>query len=391
MSTGLTAAQAGRFGLSRAWDAGIIAGLASAFFFSVAAQRLIAAGYVDPANLALWNNPDPTGNLGGQWLRVALVWLIKLIPGSNVTTLTGVTVVCAAFFQAFVMHDLIQRGWSRVQAGLSVGFTALHPVMLTMAISGSPLLMDGILVSLAILALDRLEAIGDTQSLILLGLLLAGLILSWPDAIFFFLPLIVLLPWAFKDIQNYNAAIALFVITLAPSLIVLTAVALGGRIFDISFRDLVLVWGSPMHGAAPDVLRASPWLAWHGGHLVGPFCALILLCFLLMPRTIIITVRFAFDRDERSRPVTGIAALLLPPLSGAMATYFWQLSAPVTVIAISLVSVTAWAQTANFRNWERWLWVVSIMFGVTFSWLTPFLWRSPDDQLWRSLLLGQAG
>ncbi len=374
--------------VSRGWRAGIIMGFASFILFTLGGHRLAEHDYAPLSVLTVWDTTRFFPAIGGQWAQVGLVWLIKQIPGSSVATLSVVTVLSASVVQGFVTHDLVKRGWTPLQAGLMVGLTAMHPVMLFIATDGSPLLMYCILVSVLIIALDRLEAIGDTQSLILLGLVIAALLVSWPNALFFVLPFIVLLPWAFRDLRNYNSATALFVISLAPGFIVLSAVALGSSVFDVPFRDLLIVWGSPLHGADVSVVQASTWLPSYGGHFFAAFLELALLCSLLMPRCLVILVRFVFDRSERVRPVTGLAALILPPLMGALATFYWQIASPWIVIALSLFTVTAWAATVNFRNWERWLLVLSVAVGLSAAWLSPLLWSSPEEALWRQLMVG---
>jgi hypothetical protein len=373
--------------VSRSWQAGIIVGFASMIIFSLAAMRLAAAGFVPASVAVVWNSPNVNTTLGGQWLQVALIWIIQKIPGSSAATLSIVTVISASFVQGFITHDLIRRGWSPLQASLSVGLTALHPIMLSLATSGSPLLMYAILASFVIIALDRMEAIGDTQSLIVLGLLIGVVMLSWPNGIYFLLPLLPLLPWAFRDIENYSAAMALYVIALAPMVIGIAAVALGGTLFDISARDALMIWASPLHGANPELLPGSAWLAAFGGKFFISLADLFLLCMVLMPRNIIVLVRFAFDLRERSNPATGLAALVIPPLAGALATYYWQLLSPWTTISISFMCVTAWAATVQFRNWERWLWVASISVGVPTAWLTPLLWHAAEQHLWRQIIL----
>lgn len=375
------------FVVSYSWRAGIIVGAASAIIFALAAQRLNAHSYATVSVLNVWNNPNRL-DIGGQWMQLLLIWLIKLIPGSTFSTLTLVTILSAAGFQGFITHDLVKRGWSPLQASLSGGLTALHPVMLFMATNGSPLLMYVIIASIVISALDRLEAIGDTQSLIVLGLCLAALFLSWPNALYFILPLLMLLPWAFRDIGSYSAAAAMFIIVLAPTLIVFSAVAIGGTIFEIPLQDVLSTWQSPMHGAALNVVSGSTWLAQYGGRPWQSFGVLFITCLLLVPRNLIIILRFMGSRRERSRPVTGLAALFLPSASGALATMFWHLGSPWLTVALSFVCASAWAATANFRNWERWLWIISFVCGVCLSWFTPLLWGSPDQVAWYRIMLG---
>jgi hypothetical protein len=374
--------------VSRGWQAGLIVGFASAIFFTLVEERLALQGYVYAGVQSVWNQPGDTSDIGGQWVQWLLVALFRMIPGSTAATLPVVTIISASFVQGFMAHDLVKRGWPPLQAAISTGLTALHPVMLYMATNGSPTLMYVIAAALVIVALDRFEAIGDTQSLIILGLFFAILVVSWPNAIYFILPMLPLLPWAFRDVQSYSAATAVFVIAIAPTFIVLSGVALAGTLFQIPLSDLFAIWAAPLHGVQLNIVQNSAWLTNYGGRPVAAFFVLTLVCFGLMPRTLIVVSRFLTSGKERVRPVTGLAALFLPPVMGALATWFWHLNSIWTIISLSLMCVSAWATTVDFRNWERWLWVLSIGCGVTLSWLTPFLWIEPDQQLWRHILLG---
>ncbi|HQT63854.1 MAG: hypothetical protein B7Z75_02395 [Acidocella sp. 20-57-95] len=374
--------------ISRGWQAGLIVGFASLIIFTLAGERLAMQGYIAAGVQSVWNQPGDNSNIGGQWVQWLLVAIFRLIPGTTAATLSVVTVISASFVQGFMTHDLVKRGWSPLQAVLAVGLTALHPVMLYMATNGAPMLLYGIVAGLVIIALDRFEAISDTQSLIVVGLVFVLLVISWPNAIYFLLPTLVLLPWAFRDVRSYSAATAVFVISIAPTFIVLSGLALAGTLFGIPMHDLLAIWSAPLHGAQLQIVQQSVWLRFYGGKPVLAFFLLTLACMGLMPRVLLIFVRLLSNRQERRRPVTGLAAFFLPPISGALATWFWHLGSIWTVIALSLMCGSAWAATVHFRNWERWLWVASIACGVSAAWLTPFLWFEPDQQLWRQTLLG---
>jgi len=334
----------------------------------------------------LWSESDPSG-AAGRWIELLLIGAIKLIPGSTTHALSILTVICAASFQGVFTHNLVKRGWQPAQAALAAGCNALHPVMLSLAASGSASLLYVIMAAAVIIALDRFEAIGDTQSLIVLGLLLAILGLAWPDAIFFMIPLAALLPWAFKDIRSYSAATALFVIALTPALICLGAVALGGTLFQVPFGDVFTIWAAPLHGAGEAVVSQSSWLATYGGNPFAAFVVLSAYCACLLPMLLVVLLRFATARRERANPVTGVAALVFPPVTGAMATMYYQLESPWIVIALSLSCVLAWAATTSFRPLEKWALIAMMFAGVVTAWATPLLWQTSGHLLWRSILL----
>ena len=373
--------------ISRNWLAGIIVGMASFGFFALAAERLNANGFVATQALILWSHQDP-GLMGGRWIQLVLISLIKAIPASNVTWLEMVTIFAVAALQALVTHDFVKRGWSPLQASLAVGLTTLHPITINLAVGGSPLLMYVSLAGLTIIVVDRFEAISDTQSLIVLGFMLALLSIAWPDAVFFILPLITLLPWAFKEIKSYGAAVALFVIALTPMLICLSAVALAGTIFNLPFSDILSIWSSPLHGEDEAAIQASSWLASYGGKPIQAFLLLFMACIALVPAAIVIVMRFVVARHERAKPVTGVAALFLPAVAGGLATLFYQLESLWVVMSLSLACAAAWATTVHFRNWERWVLIALISINVALAWAMPTMWSVPADASWRHILLG---
>ena len=235
---------------SPGWRAGLVVGIFSTLLFTFASDRLQSHGYVAPATQQLWNSSGLQAQIGGQWMTQLLIALCKLIPGSTVRTLSVTTILGASLVQGFIAHDLVKRGWPPLLAALAVGLTGLHPVMLYLATSGSPFLIFAIAASFIIIALDRLEAIGDTQSLIVMGLTVALLFLIWPNAIFFVLPLALLLPLAFRHGRNITSIGAMFIIVAAPSLIAVSAVIIGGALFELPWMQLVANWGSPPQGGS---------------------------------------------------------------------------------------------------------------------------------------------
>jgi len=372
---------------SPAARAGIITAGACLVLFTLATVSLARQGYSPGHDPTLWNRSDPPG-AGGRWIELVLIFLLRLVPGSTAGALPILTIGAGALFLGIFTHGLVRRGWHPALAALAAALIALHPVLLGMASSGAADFLYVLMAACLVIALDRFEAIGDTQSLILLGLLLALLCLAWPNAIFFILPLAVLLPWAFKDIRSYSAATALFVIALTPALICLAAVALGGALFQLPFGDVFAVWAAPLHGAGAAVVRQSVWLASYGG---DPFAALVVLalfCLAFSPALLVIILRLAISRRDRANPVTGIAALALPLATGALATMYRELGSAWVVVALSLSCTAAWATATSFGAREKLALLALLFIGLIAAWASPCLWQSQPHLLWRNALFG---
>ncbi len=367
--------------------AGIITAAACLVLFALTTLSLARHGYVQAHDPTLWNQSNPPG-AGGRWIELVLIFFLRLVPGSTAGALPILTIAAGALFLGVFTHNLVRRGWRPAIAALAAALVALHPVVLGMASSGAAEFLYVLMAACLVIALDRFEAIGDTQSLILLGLLLALLSLAWPNAIFFILPLAALLPWAFKDIRSYSAATALFVIALTPALICLGAVALGGALFQLPFGDVFTVWAAPLHGAGADIVRQSAWLASYGGNPFAAFLVLGLFCLAFSPALLLIILRLATSRRERANPVTGIAALILPPAAGALATMYNQLDSAWVIIALSLSGTAAWATATSFGAREKQALLAALSIGLIAAWATPFLWQSQPHLLWRNALLG---
>ena len=159
--------------ITRGWRVGLVVGISSALLFTLVGNRLVNHNYVLPDILQVWSSSDQTTQLGGQWTSQLFITLVRLVPSSSVHSLTVLTILGGAFIQGFIAHDLVKRGWPPVIVAFTLCLTTLHPVILYLATNGSPMLLYVILASFAIIALDRLEAIGDTQSFIVLGLVIS--------------------------------------------------------------------------------------------------------------------------------------------------------------------------------------------------------------------------
>ncbi len=364
-----------------------MAGLFSTALFTFAGMRLHTYGYTAPGLSKIWNNAPLDPQVAGQWVTQLLVTLGKLIPGSSISTLTVMTILGASSVQGFIAHDLVKRGWPPFLAALAVGLTGLHPVMLYLATNGSPTLIYVIAASFTIIALDRLEAIGDTQSLIVMGLSVALLFLTWPNALFFALPLALLLPGAFRSGRSASSIGAMLIIIAAPSLIALSAVVIGGVLFELSWARTFASWSSPLHGIGLPVIAQSSWLATYGGRPCAAFLQLLLICSIIIPQNWVILIRLLTNPAERRHPATGLAALLLPAAAGGLATWFWQIASAWSVVATSMLCCAAWAGTTHFRRREQWLLILVIFCGMVASWVSPLLWSTSALLEWRYAIL----
>ncbi|ABQ28791.1 hypothetical protein Acry_3168 (plasmid) [Acidiphilium cryptum JF-5] len=244
-----------------------------------------------------------------------------------------------------------------------------------------------IVVGLLILAIDRVEAIADTRALILLGVGVAAMFVLWPNAIYWVAPTLIVLPLASREMNSISAAVALFTIVLLPGFIVVSSMILSGAMFGRPPAEAIAVWNAILHGAAPQEVLHSAWLASFGGQFAAAFVALALMCATIAPRSWLIIWRLGLNQREQTQPATALAALLLPPISGALATYFWHLNAPMVVVACSLAAVASWTATASLRHGERAAWVLLSLAGTSFGWAAPFLWQDSGLAQLRHILL----
>ncbi len=351
---------------------GIVVGLALLLLFTAAAT--LGLGGADEAGQNLptvWNYSGNTALIGGQWAIYGLAALARRLPGNGPLDLGILTIAITAAAGGLLARGLVRRGWPPALAALGIALNCLNPVVLHLAAGGDAAIFHALGIAAVIIAVDRLEALGDTQSLIVLGLVLAFLLSVWPNAFYFALPLAALLPLAFRDMRGYASATALFVIAFLPSVILVLALLLGATLFGLPATDVASVWSAPLHGLPPRLIAADPWLNHYGGQLLQPCCILAAACLLLSPGVAVATWRLLTSKVERRKPTTALAALLLPPLSGAAMTLFWDIGSAGTIVAYSTVALSAWMMTANLTQPERWLWMVTSACCATIGWLGP--------------------
>jgi hypothetical protein len=227
--------------------------------------------------------------------------------------------------------------------------------------------------------------IGDAQSLMSLGLVLAALVLTAPDALYIALPMVALLPLCLRDVRDIGSAVALFLLTFFPAVIAVGAILLAAATFGEAPAYAIRRWLAPMHGvlAAADV----PWLHAWGGRFWEPLAELQVLFIVAMPPALMALISLIARPDERQHPVTPILALIGGPLAGAGATLFYHTTGPLPAIGTGMAAVLAWTASRQLQPPERWLWLCWLTLGLVACWMTGWLWDEPDRLAWRNALL----
>ena len=364
---------------------GLLVMVAGIIWYALLADRLFATGHLDQMLERAWLVSEDPAAAAGQWLAAMLLGLARLVPKAGPQTLVLQTVLAGGATLGAVYWRLRRVHWPLWQALAATALLGLHPATLMLATTGQTLLLAILLVGVVALALDRASTIGDAQSLMALGLALAALVLTAPDALYIALPIMALLPFCLRDVRDSGSAVALFLLTLFPACIAVGGILLAAATFGEAPSYALSRWVAPMHG----VIEAAntPWLVQHGGHVLGPFLALLPLCALAMPPMLLPLLSLAVRPEERLRPATALLALLGGPLAGAGATLFWHSSGPLAAIATAMAAVLAWTSSRRLEDSERLLWLLWLAIGVGLCWATPWVWDDPDRLAWRHALL----
>jgi hypothetical protein len=359
---------------------------AGIIWFAFAADRLFASGHLDPLLDQVWRVSEDPAAVAGQWLVAVLLHLTRRVPESGPQTLVLITVIAGGFTLGVLYWRLRRVHWSVPEALLATAFLAAHPATLMLATTGTPLLLSAMLVGVVILALDRAATVGDAQSLMALGLALAALVLTSPDALYIALPMVALLPLCLRDVRDSGSALALFMLTLFPAVVAVGGILLAAATFGEAPAYAFRRWLAPMHGVieAADV----PWLVRFGGSFFAPLGVLLPLTIVAMPPALLALVSLLMRPEERERPVTAVLALVGAPLAGAGATLFWHTAGPLPALATGMAAVIAWTSSRALQSAERMLWLIWLFLGVVMAWFTPWVWTQLDRGDWRAALLG---
>ncbi|MBL6453726.1 hypothetical protein JMJ55_00240 [Belnapia sp. T6] len=364
--------------------AGLLVGYVAFLWFALVADRILGSGQLDGVLADIWRvNEDPAA-LAGQWVSATLLAFIRRVPDSGPQTLMLATTLGAGGAIGALFLRFRRAGWSVAEALAAVGLLAVHPAVLVLATTGQTLLLAVLLVGIVILCLDRAATVGDAQSLMALGLGLAALMLTAPDALYIVLPIAAILPFCLRGVQDAGSAAALYLITLFPAVIAVGGILLGAATMGEAPAYAFQRWLAPMHGSLE--LAGSEWLNLRGGRFLQPLREMAPLFYLAMPPALLALLALLFRPEERRRPVAALLALAGGPLSGASATLFWHTTGPLPSIAVGMAAVLAWTTSRAWTRPERLLWLVWLAVGVGLSWGTGWLWGQEDLAAWRSAL-----
>lgn len=354
--------------------------------FATAADRLI----LDPDSRSMvnaaWHGIPPPEALGGWWLSALFQLILRRLPFAGREVLVVASIVFAIVLLGFAARTLRLRGWSPGQSALAVMLAGLHPALLFPITTGDQRLPAIALVALLVLAVDRIEALGDAQSLMGLGLATALLLITDPNGIYPTMLVLTLLPIALRDMQSGVAAVALFLLAVVPALVLVGGILIAAEALGVRASDTLSLWAAPLHGAPAEALR-TPWLAADGGRFAAAFGQLALLCTLCTPQIVLIAWRILARGLERRRPATALLALILPSFSIACATFFWHIDTPWLALALSVAVSLIWAMASPLRRGERRVWLALMLLGDLTSWLGPFFWNNPGHHAWLAALL----
>ncbi len=358
-------------------------------WFLFAADKAFSAGYLAPLLGIVW---DVDVNAGGQWLQQGLLALVHSIPGAGPELLVLLTATLVAAAIGRLCVTLRQRGWSYLSASLVGALVALHPVTLHLASCGQPAVLGALAVGLLLICVDRAAALSDAQSLMTLGLALALLFVTDSNALYIVMPVLAMMPWMLREMRDGISSAALFLILLVPSVVLLAALLAGSMVVGVAPETILRNWLAVLHGGLSENLLGTSWLVENGGSFLAPLLELLWLSLVTFPAALVIAVRVLLSplvdpKRRRIRFGTAILAVVLSPLAGAFAVFFWHQESRETAMAMSIAAGCAWVMTVSMRRQERVLWIVAIACGVLLAWSGGFGGGDPDTLAWRASMI----
>ncbi|RYJ03505.1 MAG: hypothetical protein EON47_03840, partial [Acetobacteraceae bacterium] len=336
----------------------LLIGYLAFLWFALVADRILGSGQLDEVLAQIWRVSDDPAALAGQWIAASLLGIIRMVPNAGPQTLVLTTTLGAGGLIGMLFLRLRRFGWGFAEALAAVAMLALHPAMLMLATTGQTQLLSVMVIGIVILCLDRAASVGDAQSLMALGLMLAVLMLTAPDALYVVLPIAAILPFCLRGVQDLGSAAALYLITLFPSAVAVGGILLGSATMGEAPAYALRRWLAPMHGALE--AAGSVWLNQRGGDFFAPLLELLPLFLLAMPPALLALLALVLRPEERRRPVAAFLALLGGPLSGAGATLFWHASGPLPAIAVGMAAVLAWTVSRNGTRLKRQAWLAAM-------------------------------
>jgi hypothetical protein len=373
------------FAFSRTALVSVLVGVLALVIFIACADRLMLGDWLAPQLEETWRVSEDPAASAGQWFTALLLILLRAIPGGGPESLVLITSVTASLIIAVIHWRMRGRGWGLFAATLAAMAIALNPIMLILATTGSTGLLNLVLVGFVALAFDRASTVGDAQSLMGIGLALAGLVLTTPGAIYIILPLLVLLPLGLRDVRDAASATALFLLTLFPAAIAIGGILVAASTLGEPPKFALLRWASPMHGVEGAV--NVPWLATYGGSFYQPLAVLCMWYLMAVPLAVMPAIHLLMNRIERGKPAIILLALFCGPLAGAAATFYWHLADPLWACAVGFAFVLAWLSSRVLAAWERMACLLLLLLGLAMAWSPLWMWAEPTREGWFRALL----
>ncbi|MGE5147419.1 MAG: hypothetical protein ACM3N5_11765 [Candidatus Eiseniibacteriota bacterium] len=307
--------------------------------------------------------------------------------GLDGDSLRVVTVVTAAALLAFVAQSCARRGLSKLEIALILVAVAAHPIYLAAAISGSTMLMRGVAFFALVTWLYRIEFVGDVQSKMTFGIVLAAMVLLDPNAGYVLIPILILLPWIYRNIGSGAEALAAYILILTPAVLSGAAILIACTLASgLAPWHLVSLWLAPLHGATP-VPGAFRWYDTLGGDFGGALFALSGLALASVPMTALVLTQAVVEPRQRVLPRTAALSLILPVAAGALATYFHHAQSAWPILLNLLAAALAWLCKAHLSDRARMAAIALLFAGSAIAWVYPPLWQEPGLAAWRATVL----
>ncbi|PKU24419.1 hypothetical protein [Telmatospirillum siberiense] len=364
-----------------------VVGVSVSVFLAIILNLNYFDGFQPQLLMKMWNGDESLiGDAFGEWGPAVVVAAIKLIPGSQSVWMGLLSSSLTMALIVIFLRYLLAFGWTYWESCLFTLVLACHPLVVAASVSGSASILSAFTFMALILSVDRLESVGDVQSQMQVGLLLALLILVDADAIHYAMALFLLVPICYRDIDHWRSYVSAVMVVIFPPLIGLATVAYIYTVFtDQSWEMLLRRWASPMHGAT-EMLPLADWLHLTGGSFIKSFILITGLTAVMMPAWAAILWRLARSRFERQVPGTALAALLVPTIGGASATFFWHASGCAPALIKAIAGMAVWVGTSRFPTRVRRSLLVLCAIGTLVSWLLfPLIGDREMVAWWESL------
>ncbi len=317
-------------------------------------------------------------------LGVVLAALVLAAAASRLPAHLGaaswIQLAATAGLLGILVARLVLRGWSGAEAVAAAAVTVLNPVVLYAALQAPDLLLLGSASFTLVMSVARAETVADARSLVMLGLSLAWAMIAGPTGLLLGLCALMLLPLAWRDMKDLRAAVALFIITAFPSL-VLGVWALAAL---PDLRAGLLALPAALAASSAEARTNSP----EAGTFFHPFSHYLLLTLAVAPAWCLVAYRLLRLTAARSRPATTLIALLGPALAGGAGSLIFLPDARWSVATVSIAALLGWSATVPLRPGERLVWLVAFAAGTVAAWFAPWLWTDLEAAGWRRSLFG---